>query len=115
GDVLLRSRATCAESRASVASKSRYLPTRIMNNRSLPPATLIPALPYADVRAGVDWLCRAFGFRERMRIAGHRSQLCVGAGALVIAQGTDPPAPSSKPAPSTMVRGSAIRLPGGGA
>ncbi len=49
-------------------------------NRSVPRATVIPVLVYPDVRAAVDWLSRAFGFSERVRIGeNHRAQLSVGA------------------------------------
>jgi uncharacterized glyoxalase superfamily protein PhnB len=43
--------------------------------RSVPSATVIPELPYPDVRAAVAWLCSAFGFRERFQIGDHRAQL----------------------------------------
>jgi uncharacterized glyoxalase superfamily protein PhnB len=38
----------------------------------MPPSILIPELAYPDVRQAVDWLCRCFGFVERLRIADHR-------------------------------------------
>ena len=57
-------------------------------NRSMPPATIIPELPYSDVREAVDWLCRAFGFTERLRIGNHRAQLQFGEGSLVVTQGS---------------------------
>ena len=54
-------------------------------NRSIPQATVIPVLIYPDVRAAVDWLAGAFGFRERVAIGeDHRSQLAVGDGAIII-------------------------------
>jgi uncharacterized glyoxalase superfamily protein PhnB len=54
-------------------------------NRSIPRSTVIPVLIYPDVRAAVDWLGSAFGFRERVRIGeDHRSQLAVGDGAVII-------------------------------
>ena len=56
-------------------------------NRSMPPGTLIPELPYPDVRAAADWLCRAFGFKERLRIGNHRAQLVFGDGSMVVTQG----------------------------
>jgi uncharacterized glyoxalase superfamily protein PhnB len=37
-------------------------------NRSVPSSTIIPELPYDDVAQACYWLCRAFGFRERLRI-----------------------------------------------
>ena len=52
-------------------------------NRSMPPGTIIPELAYADVREAARWLCRAFGFRERLRIANHRVQLVLGDASLV--------------------------------
>ena len=55
-------------------------------NRSIPAATVIPVLVYPDVRAAVDWITQAFGFRERLRIGeGHRSQLSYGDGAVILA------------------------------
>jgi len=35
-------------------------------------------LPYPDVREATEWLCRVFGFVERLRIAAHRAQLRIG-------------------------------------
>ena len=55
-------------------------------NRSMPPAVIIPELPYPDVRAAVEWLCRTFGFVERLRIGNHRAQLSFGEGSLVVTQ-----------------------------
>lgn len=57
-------------------------------NRSRPPATVIPEVPYPDVRAAAKWLCDAFGFRERLRIFDHRIQMTVGDGNVVV---TDSP------------------------
>ncbi|HKE95936.1 MAG TPA: VOC family protein [Povalibacter sp.] len=53
-------------------------------NRSMPASTVIPVLGYPDVRAAVDWLCRAFGFTERLRIGEHRSQLTFDGGSIVV-------------------------------
>jgi uncharacterized glyoxalase superfamily protein PhnB len=57
------------------------------NNRSVPPATVVPVLVYPDVRAAVAFLSAAFGFTERTRIGeSHRAQLAVGDdGAVIIA------------------------------
>jgi uncharacterized glyoxalase superfamily protein PhnB len=55
-------------------------------NRSMPSSTVIPVLHYADVRATVDWLRRAFGFEERLAIADHRSQMMWAGAALVVAE-----------------------------
>jgi uncharacterized glyoxalase superfamily protein PhnB len=59
----------------------------MLTNRSAPPATVTPVLVYPDVRAAVEWLERAFGFEERVRIGeAHRSQLAFGSdGAVVVA------------------------------
>ncbi|MFL6236953.1 MAG: VOC family protein [Thermoanaerobaculia bacterium] len=56
-------------------------------NRSIPPSVVIPVLMYPDVREAAAWLCRAFGFVERLRIADHRVQLTFSAGAVVAAEG----------------------------
>ena len=51
----------------------------MIENRSLPSATVIPVLVYPDVRAAVAWLSEAFGFEERVRIGDdHRAQMRVG-------------------------------------
>lgn len=59
----------------------------MLENRSIPSATVIPVLQYPEVVAAAEWLCKAFGFRERLRIGAHRVQLQVGGGALVVAEG----------------------------
>lgn len=61
-------------------------------NRSMPPGTIIPELAYADVGEAVDWLCAAFGFRERLRIGDHRSQLTFADSSIIVTQ-TPPDAP----------------------
>jgi hypothetical protein len=48
-------------------------------NRSMPPRTIISELVYGDLAAAVAWLCTTFGFKERLRIGNHRSQLVFGA------------------------------------
>jgi uncharacterized glyoxalase superfamily protein PhnB len=54
-------------------------------NRSIPQATVVPILIYADVRAAVEWLSAAFGFVERVQIGDdHRSQLRFGDGAVIV-------------------------------
>jgi uncharacterized glyoxalase superfamily protein PhnB len=44
-------------------------------NRSMPPGIIIPELAYNDVVTAAAWLCRTFGFKERLRIGNHRCQL----------------------------------------
>ena len=58
-----------------------------MRNRSVPDATVIPVLSYVDVIEAAEWLCRVFGFRERLRIGQHRVQLTLGNGAVVVTSG----------------------------
>jgi uncharacterized glyoxalase superfamily protein PhnB len=54
-------------------------------NRSIPRASVIPVLIYADVRGAVEWLQSAFGLAERVRIGdSHRSQLSFGDGAVIV-------------------------------
>jgi len=59
----------------------------VLENRSIPSATVIPVLVYPDVRAAVAWLTEAFGFVERVRVGeDHRSQMRIGAdGAVIVA------------------------------
>jgi uncharacterized glyoxalase superfamily protein PhnB len=47
----------------------------VIANRSVPAASVIPELAYRDVAEASEWLCRAFGFAERLRIGDHRVQL----------------------------------------
>lgn len=54
-------------------------------NRSMPGCAVLPVLYYRDVRAAVAWLTRAFGARERLRVADHRAQLLIGEGAFIVA------------------------------
>ena len=60
-------------------------------NRSVPPCTVIPVLYYPDPTAAADWLCKAFGFKVRLRIGkNHRIQMKAGDGCFVLAEGTLP-------------------------
>jgi uncharacterized glyoxalase superfamily protein PhnB len=57
-------------------------------NRSAPRAPVVPVLVYEDVEQAIEWLCRAFGFKERLR-AGRpgrvsHAQLEIGADAAVM-------------------------------
>jgi uncharacterized glyoxalase superfamily protein PhnB len=58
----------------------------VIANRSVPAASVIPELPYADVGDASDWLCGAFGFSERLRIGNHRAQLVYDGGALIVTE-----------------------------
>jgi uncharacterized glyoxalase superfamily protein PhnB len=60
----------------------------MITNRSAPAATVVPILVYEDVGEAIEWLCRAFGFTERLRVErdgviGH-AQLAVGDGAVML-------------------------------
>jgi uncharacterized glyoxalase superfamily protein PhnB len=82
-------------------------PNRAATNRSAPASTVIPVLIYPDVPAAVDWLSAAFGFAERLRIGeGHRSQLRVGDGDVIIAEahGDRQPPRAGEVTHSVMVR-----------
>ncbi|MGB6973468.1 MAG: VOC family protein [Terracidiphilus sp.] len=56
----------------------------MQKNRSIPRAAVIPELAYEDVIAAAEWLCRAFGFRVRIRIGSHRVQMHAGGGAVIV-------------------------------
>jgi uncharacterized glyoxalase superfamily protein PhnB len=68
----------------------------MLTNRSMPRAIVIPELAYPDVTEASEWLCKAFGFTVRLRIANHRVQLNVGdgpvVGAVVVTERHDDPA-----------------------
>ena len=53
-------------------------------NRSMPPGRIIPELAYDDVLEAARWLCRVFGFQERLRIGIHRVQLVYREGSIVV-------------------------------
>lgn len=60
-----------------------------MLNRSAPPGAVVPTLIYEDVGHAIDWLCDAFGFKERLRAAGPdgnvtHAQLAIGEGAVTL-------------------------------
>jgi uncharacterized glyoxalase superfamily protein PhnB len=63
----------------------------MLSNRSVPPCTVIPVLIYPDPSAAADWLCAAFGFTVRLRIANHRIQMRAGSGCITIAEGNITP------------------------
>jgi uncharacterized glyoxalase superfamily protein PhnB len=69
----------------------------VIANRSVPPSSVVPVLAYADVAEAADWLCSAFGFRQRLRIGDHRAQLVFGDGAVIVTalREGDPPTAST--------------------
>jgi uncharacterized glyoxalase superfamily protein PhnB len=76
----------------------------LLTNRSIPASVIIPVLTYPDVREAAEWLCRAFGFAERLRIGGHRIQLSFGDGALVVAERPAGASSTGGPDHSVLVR-----------
>ena len=58
----------------------------MLRNRSIPECTVIPELAYPDIGKAIEWLCDAFGFTLRIRIANHRAQLNVGDGAVALTE-----------------------------
>ena len=58
----------------------------MIENRTMPAATVMPVLVYEDVAAACEWLCRVFGFRERWRAGNHRAQLEIDGGAVVLGE-----------------------------
>lgn len=63
----------------------------MLKNRSMPESVVIPEIPYPNVPQAADWLCKCFGFKERLRIANHRSQLTFGPGSIIVTtQGETP-------------------------
>ncbi len=56
----------------------------MLANRSVPPVTVVPEIVYDDVESAIGWLCAVFGFSVRWRAGGHRAQLWVGEGAVVV-------------------------------
>ncbi len=59
-------------------------PTEMIANRSMPPGIIIPELAYHDVVTAAAWLCKTFGFQERLRIGNHRCQLIFGEASVIM-------------------------------
>lgn len=57
-----------------------------VDNRTMPPCSVIPELAYQELAPAVEWLCTGFGFSERWRAGDHRAQLAFGSGAIVVAE-----------------------------
>lgn len=68
----------------------------MLTNRSAPPGTVVPHIGYDDVAQAIEWLCRAFGFTERLRFTGadgtvQHAQLTAGVGGVILgASGATP-------------------------
>jgi uncharacterized glyoxalase superfamily protein PhnB len=52
----------------------------------MPPGDLIPEMAYSDVLSAAEWLCKVFGFRERLRIGTHRIQLTLRESSMVVVE-----------------------------
>ena len=76
----------------------------MQSNRSIPPSQVIPELAYPDVAAASDWLCKAFGFSPRLKIANHRVQLTYGGGAVIVVNGDDVDEAAARSTHSVLVR-----------
>jgi PhnB protein len=59
---------------------------RRVDNRTMPPCTLIHQLVYDDVTEARRWLCDAFGFTERWHVGDHRAQLSLGDSTIAITE-----------------------------
>jgi uncharacterized glyoxalase superfamily protein PhnB len=84
--------------------------TTLPTNRSVPDTAVMPVLGYRDVRAAVEWLCRAFGCIERLRIGNHRAQLLLGDG-VVVAFGMSAPNETVVPVPDAHTHSVLARVP----
>lgn len=62
-----------------------------MENRSAPNGPIIPSLIYTDVAKALEWLCRVFGFTERLRAMGAEgrithAQVAIGQGGAMLGE-----------------------------
>ena len=79
-----------------------------VENRTMPPCTVIPELVYDDVTEAIGWLCDTFGLTERWRVGDHRAQLSIGRCTVAI---TEPRTSNVRPG----VRDLLVRVPDAGA
>jgi PhnB protein len=73
--------------------------TRV-ENRTMPPCTIIPELVYDDVTEAGHWLCDTFGFVERWHAGDHRAQLSFAGGTIAI---TEPRTSHALPGPISLL------------
>jgi len=64
-----------------------HMSTATIDNRTMPPCTVIPILAYPNVDEAISWLCGAFGFALRWRMGSHRTQLAYKEGCVVVTDG----------------------------
>lgn len=76
----------------------------MQSNRSIPSATVIPVLSYADANEAAKWLCDAFGFRVRLRIADHRIQMFAGTDGAFVIRKDDGAGPAANRGHAMMIR-----------
>jgi uncharacterized glyoxalase superfamily protein PhnB len=57
-----------------------------VENRTMPPCTIVPELVYDDVTEARRWLCDVFGLVERWHAGDHRAQLTFGGGTIAITE-----------------------------
>ena len=75
-------------------------PADPVDNRTMPPCTIIPELVYEDVTEARRWLCDVFGLAERWHAGDHRAQLSFAGGTIAI---TEPRTSRALPGPISMV------------
>lgn len=90
----------------SVPGREAAPSTRLPHNRSIPDSPVIPVRSYPELDRAVAWLRDVLGCRERLRIPGHRTQLTLGSGAVVVAawDAAKVPPTGGRPPATLMVR-----------
>jgi PhnB protein len=83
----------------SAERSNAHAGTRV-ENRTMPPCTIIPVLVYDDVTEAGRWLCDTFGFVERWHAGDHRAQLSFAGGTIAI---TEPRTSKALPGPISLL------------
>jgi predicted enzyme related to lactoylglutathione lyase len=76
----------------------------LVDNRTMPAATVFPVLVYDDVPEAIAWLCAAFGFTERWHADAHRAVLEFPGGAVMLGERDGGDRAGASPGDSVMVR-----------
>jgi len=71
-----------------------------VENRTMPPCTIIPELVYDHVDDAVRWLCDTFSFVKRWQAGDHRAQLAFGEGTVAV---TEPRTSRALPGPISLL------------
>jgi uncharacterized glyoxalase superfamily protein PhnB len=98
-----RARAAASDSDVIPSAASDHVPAanaRRVENRTMPPCTIIPQLVYDDVTEASRWLCETFGFAERWHVDDHRAQLSFAGGTIAI---TEPRTSKALPGPISLL------------